>query len=136
MAKRGSTRGKKTEPAPTPKRGRPPRQRALPGHEGVRSEKLDSLCESIGDERETMNKARTETQALIAAALEIMTKKGISVYRNATIELARIPGADKLRVRVTKEEGDADDGDAEDDEIGSVTDMTGETLRAGVQAEH
>lgn len=99
----------------------------------MRSEKLDALCESIGDERDKMNAARLETQDLIASALELMTKKNLTVYRHDRIELARIPGADKLRVRVTKEEGDADDtdNDAEDD-----GDMTGVQLRDGVQAEH
>ena len=109
------------------------RQGVLPGTESVRSQKLDAICESIGDEREAMNKARTETQVLIAAALDVMTKKNLTVYRHDKIELARIPGADKLRVRVTKEEGDADDTDNDAEDLG---DMTGVQLRAGVQAEH
>jgi hypothetical protein len=128
MARR--SKAKAAEPKPR----RRARQGVLPGTESVRSQKLDAICESIGDEREAMNKARTETQVLIAAALDVMTKKNLTVYRHDKIELARIPGADKLRVRVTKEEGDADDTDNDDAE--DLGDMTGVQLRAGVQAEH
>jgi hypothetical protein len=77
----------------------------------VRFEKLDAICEGIGDERETMNRAKEEEAALVTAALQLMTKRGITVYRHATIELARIPGADRLRIRVTKEPGHADETD-------------------------
>ncbi len=133
MAKRSRAKSK-VRSAPVeavgPRRRRA-RQAVLPGTESVRSEKLDAICENIGDERDRMNKARTETQALIGAALDIMTKKNLTVYRHDKIELARIPGADKLRVRVTKEEGDADDTDNED-----LGDMTGVQLRDGVAAEH
>lgn len=34
----------------------------------------------------------------------------VTVYKHAGIELARMPGAEKLRVRVTKETGDAQVG--------------------------
>jgi hypothetical protein len=132
MARRA--KGKATKPTPTKPRRRA-RQGVLPGTESVRSEKLDAICESIGDERDAMNKARTETQALIGAALDIMTKKNLTVYRHDKIELARIPGADKLRVRVTKEEGDADDTDNDAEDLGDGN-MAGVQLRDGVQAEH
>jgi hypothetical protein len=125
MAKRTTRKSKPNGLAP---RARRARQGVLPGHESVRSEKLDAICESIGDEREALNKARTEIDALTSAALDMMTKRNLTVYRHATIELARIPGADKLRVRVTKEEGDAADGTNEDD--------PGDELRPGVHAEH
>ena len=83
------------------------RSQNLPGMEQVRNARLDSFCESIGDEREAMNKARLEEKGLKQAAVDEMTRKGVTVYRHATIELALIPGAAKLRIRVTKEEGDA-----------------------------
>lgn len=129
MAKRASKMNRKLTKPDSPARRRA-RQGVLPGTESVRSDKLDALCEGIGDERDKMNAARLECQTLIAAALELMTKKNLTVYRHDRIELARIPGADKLRVRVTKEEGDADDTDHDDG------DLTGVQLRDGVQAEH
>lgn len=96
----------------------------------VRNRKLDNICEAIGDERERMNKAKQEESGLIQGALQIMQRERLTVYRHARIELARVPGAEKLRVRLTKEEGDAGDGDLEtgetDDESGDVGDETGE----------
>ncbi len=55
-----------------------------------------------------MNTARVEEQQLIATALQVMVEHKIAVYRHARVELARVPGAEKLRVRMTKEEGDAE----------------------------
>jgi len=60
-----------------------------------------------------MNAAKLEEQGLISSALQAMQKDGRSVYRHARIELARVPGAEKLRVRLTKEEGDAGAEDLE-----------------------
>lgn len=58
-----------------------------------------------------MNAARADEQESIQAALQEMQRKGVTVYRHARVELARIPGAEKLRVRMTKEEGSADAAD-------------------------
>lgn len=113
MAKKSKPNGKShDEPA---KRGA--RSQPLPGMEGVRSKRLDNLCESIGEHREKMNAARTEEQSDIVAALQEMQKKKISVYKHGGVELARVPGAEKLRVRLTKEQGDADVDDLEDGEF-------------------
>ena len=87
---------------------RSPRSRPLPGMEEIRNGRLDNLCEAIGDERERMNAAKVEEQASIQAALQEMQRTSTTVYRHAGIELARVPGAEKIRVRVTKETGDAD----------------------------
>ena len=100
--------------------------------ERVRSAKLDSLCESIGDERETMNKARTEEKGLIISALTEMQRRGVQVYKHASIELARVPGSEKLRVRLIKEQGDADEADLEE---GEVTDEQLEMVDAKHDAE-
>lgn len=90
--------------------------------EQVRSKKLDNLCEGIADCRGQKNAAVTEEKSLDASALQVMVKEGISVYRHGGVELARIPGAEKLRVRMTKEEGDAGEGDLKEPE----TESTGE----------
>src|SRR5436189_3361799 len=108
----GSRKGKPATGS-RPGRARGPRSQVLPGMEAVRSKKLDNICEGIGQERETMNAARTEEQSLIQSALRVMQQTDITTYRHARIELSRVPGAEKLRVRMTKEEGDASDGDLE-----------------------
>lgn len=58
-----------------------------------------------------MNTAKTEETGLVASALQTMVKKGVSVYKHGGVELARVPGAERLRVRLVKEQGDADADD-------------------------
>lgn len=89
------------------------RSQVLPGLEQVRDRKLDNLCESIAEHRRVMNAARVEEQSDVAAALQHMVKKSSSVYKHGGVELARVPGAERLRVRLTKETGDADADDLE-----------------------
>lgn len=99
----------------------------------VRNQRLDNLCEAISDDRKSMATARADEQGSIQAALREMKTKKIGAYKHAGIELAFVAGADKLRVRVTKDaedssqslEGgeveppDAGEGDPETIETGS-----------------
>jgi hypothetical protein len=105
--------GEKVEPKKRSARSQP-----LPGMEQVRDQRLDNLCEAMADHRRVMNAARVEEQGDIATALQHMVKKGISVYKHGGIELARVPGAERLRVRLTKEQGDADADDLETGDAG------------------
>ena len=107
----GAKRRPKQDDAPPKKRGA--RSQALPGMDQVRDQRLDNLCAAIPEPRRVMNRARVEEQGDVAAALQHMVKKGTSVYKHGGVELARVPGAEKLRVRLTKETGDADEGDLE-----------------------
>jgi hypothetical protein len=91
-----------------------PRSQPLPGLEQVRNGKLDNLCEAIADVRGTMNTAKQEEIGFVRAALQAMVAKGVTVYKHGGVELARVPGAEKLRVRLVKEQGDADAEDLED----------------------
>lgn len=92
-----------------------PRQITLPDEsmERVRSKRLDAICESIADERDKVNEAKKEEGGLISSALQEMQNKGIQVYKHGGVELARVPGAEKLRVRRVKDEGDAGAEDLE-----------------------
>ncbi len=90
-----------------------PRSQVLPGMERVRNSRLDQVCEAIGEERERMNAAKTEERGLITGALQEMQRANLSVFRHGGVELSRVPGAEKLRVRLTKEEGDAGAEDLE-----------------------
>ena len=118
MAKKQRTKGRRgTKPIKAKvAAGRKLKQPALPGTR-VRNVRLDRICEAIGDERDTINKAKREEQGLTQGALQTMQKATITVYRHAGIELARIPGAEKLRVRRTKEQGDADESDLESADV-------------------
>lgn len=86
-----------------------PRSQVLPGHETVRDQTLDNLCESIGEHRAAKNLHTEHEQADIQAALTRMQEIGkrCVVYKHAGVELARVPGAEQLRVRLTKSTGDA-----------------------------
>lgn len=112
-AKRYKATGQAGKPKGKGKVKRGVRSQVLPGMEQVRSRKLDNLCEGIADCRGQKNAAVTEEKSLDASALQVMVQQGITVYRHGGVELARIPGAEKLRVRMTKEEGDAGAEDLE-----------------------
>ena len=92
-----------------PKRKKGPRSQVLPGGgmDAVRNGDLDTLCEEIAEEREESNKARTREKASTAKALAVMQAEQYTVYKHAGVELIRVPGADKLRVRLVDDEGDA-----------------------------
>jgi hypothetical protein len=44
------------------------------------------------------------------SALQRMHEKKRTIYKHGGIELALVPGADKLRVRLTDDDGDAEVG--------------------------
>jgi len=75
--------------------------------EQARNVRLDNICEGIASERAVMNAASVEEKSLISTALQTMQEKGITVHKHSGVELVRVPGADKLRVRLTKETGSA-----------------------------
>lgn len=80
-----------------------PRSQVLPGMEQVRNRNLDRLCESIGEARESLNVLRAEEKTDLGRALREMHENDVIVYRHAGVELVRIPGEEKIRVRTTKE---------------------------------
>jgi hypothetical protein len=112
----------------------------LPGMEQIRDAALDRLCEQIGECRDQMNQAKRDEASLDASALQRMSRSsekfptGRTVYRHAGVELARIPGADKLRVRVTKETGDADDEDQVGDDRRDAVEELGDQTDGDHQA--
>lgn len=80
----------------------------LPGHEQVRNARLDSLCEDIGASRDALSVARANEAEAISGAMQEMERKQLTVYRHAGVEIVLVPGAAKLRVRMTKETGDGE----------------------------
>jgi hypothetical protein len=81
--------------------------------EQVRDRQLDNFCEAIAEHRAAKNDAIVREQSDISGALLRMQKTEKLVYKHAGVELARVPGAEKLRVRLVKGEGDADETDLE-----------------------
>ena len=73
----------------------------------VRVGQLDSYCEAIAEDREALASARADEQSSLQGALRVMKAKKIAVYKHARVELAFVPGADKIRARVTKDNEDS-----------------------------
>lgn len=78
-----------------------------------RNTRLDNYCEAIAEHRAAKNAATLAEAGDISGALQEMQRSSTTVYKHAGVELARVPGAEKLRVRLAKGEGDADAGDLE-----------------------
>jgi len=89
--------------------------------EQVRDRMLDRLCESIGDTRDQMNRLRQDEAADTSNALRRMQDKGTSHYIHAGVELTRVPGSDKLRVRRTSAD-DAQEANTVEGEAGAGDD--------------
>jgi hypothetical protein len=82
---------------------RKPRAQELPGV-GVRHTDLDRLCESIGEARDSVNALRGEEKGLCQNALKQMRIHNVMSYRHAGVELMRVIGEDKLRVRTSRDD--------------------------------
>ena len=93
---------KKAAPTSKARRSRPQSQ-PLPGFEQVLHSRLDRLCEGIAEVRTEMNEQRTIEGEKCRAALIYMHDHKVTTYRFAGVELVRVPGEEKLRVRTTKE---------------------------------
>lgn len=81
-----------------------PRSQALPGMEKVTDQRLNNLCEAIAEDRKNAAHAHADEVGSTQAALKRMRERGWSIYKHAGVELVFVPGADKLRVRVTKDD--------------------------------
>ena len=58
----------------------------------------------MGEARERINALRTDEKADLQAALREMHNGNVVVYRHAGVEMVRVPGEEKIRVRTTKED--------------------------------
>lgn len=102
------------------------RSQPLPGMEQVRDRTLDNISEAIGDCRDQANQARTEEKSLKAAALKRMTDRNIQAYKHARVAMVVEPGAARLRVRMVKEEGDAEVAGGETTTAGEAIEERGD----------
>ena len=114
--KKAAKPAKKAAPTPKARRSRPQSQ-TLPGFEQVRHSRLDRLCEGIAEVRTEMNEQRTIEGEKCRAALVYMHDAKVTTYRFAGVELVRVPGEEKLRVRTTKESAtlETDTGTGQDE---------------------
>lgn len=85
------------------------KSKPLPGMEGVVHARLNELCEHISETRAQVNQLRGEDNDLCRNALTYMHDNKVRTYRFAGVELARVPGEEKLRVRTSKETATTED---------------------------
>lgn len=87
-------------------KARKPADVKFPTMRQPRNQRLEMLCQSLDTQRTVINDAKRTEKSDKAAALQEMTRAGLLSFKHAGIELARIPGADSIRVHVVKDEGD------------------------------
>lgn len=98
---------KKPAKAAKPRTRTRPAAQPLPGMEQARNTKLDKLCESIGEVRDGLATLRGHEKEDVQAALTEMIRGDVGSYRHAGVELVRVAGEEKLRVRTTGEDASA-----------------------------
>lgn len=119
--KKGKDKPKKTKPVGGTRKkgaggGKPrsqqPRQQAL--IEDARIKPLDDCAASIADVRDNMNELRGEEKGYLSTARSLMHKYGKSVYKHAGVEIVLVPGDEKVRVRILKDDGNASSSGSDD----------------------
>jgi hypothetical protein len=107
---RGPMKKKAKSPraASTRQKHKGPRAAALPGMEDVRIRGLDDVCASISENRGAMNELRATDGDLLNKALKLMRMHERTSWRHAGVELLRVPGEEKIRVRTSKEQATAE----------------------------
>lgn len=108
-----------------------PRQPRLGGVEMAKDSVLDRACETIRGCRDQMSDLRETEQGAIQSALRRMhakqeqTNEPWQFYKAHGVELSRVTGDEKLRVRVTKDDNGPADGE-EDLDGGGNDDASGQ----------
>lgn len=140
MAKKARTKTPKParKPKPAPRKGavrkaaatkartRQPRQAAL--IEDARIGPLDKVAGAIGDVRDAMNELRAEEKGHMQLARKLMHQYRKSVYKHTGVEIVLVPGDEKVRVRVLKDDGSGSSSGQDDnqDDSQEVDDAGGE----------
>jgi len=84
--------------------------------EEFRYKDLDRICQGIAETRAEMNRLRGEETDLEIQALKAMRLHSSTAYQSAGVELVRVPGEEKLRVRTARERTATAESPAEPDE--------------------
>ena len=80
-----------------------PRNVVLPGMEQELNVRLNRFCENIAEIREELNEKRALEDEECRQAHDEMRRTDTRTHRWAGVELARVPGEEKLRVRTSKQ---------------------------------
>lgn len=110
---------------------RRPKTLPRPGMEDLGAvQSLDRVCSTLADIRHDLNELRGTEKEEIVTALREMRKANRQAYKSHGIELVRVAGDEKVRVRLVKGEGAADVEDEPDTDTGDgdLEAMDSETL--------
>lgn len=96
----------------------------VPLFKGLRIRALDKVCEQIADTRGAMNRLRGEEADLERHAHRLMREHKQMTWTGAGVELSRVPGDEKLRVRTSRETstapGEGGEASAEEQTDGDI----------------
>lgn len=118
----------KTAPKPRPK------NQPLPGMKLAKDRRMDTICSGIAETRAQLNDLRATEKGLLQNALQRLRAIGETVYKAHGVELARVPGDEKVRVRLV----DSDEGGDEELETNDAPqpdEAAGDLLEEGVEPE-
>ena len=114
------------------RRGRPPKNAALPGMEDHAIKPLEEVAARYAEIRDERMELTQREHTLKEHALKLMKKYDKTIYRHDGVEITVVPGEDDVKVRVKKagdedEEGGASFGSVrQTDERREAVDDTGE----------
>ncbi len=72
----------------------------LPGLEDFKDRQLSELASAVADERHNQNESKATEAGLLQAVQKRMKSLGRSTFKAHGVEFVRVPGDEKLRVRV------------------------------------
>lgn len=116
-----------------PVQRRRPKAQSLPGMENIgQIPSLDRCCRALSDVRGQMSDLRADEAAEMQTALNELKRHNRTTYRQHGVELVRVPGEEKLRVRTSKEgasaETEEDAGDLDPMDAAGAGDDQGDDL--------
>jgi len=91
----------------------------------MRIKPLDDICASIAETRGQLNDLKGEEAGLEQTALALMRRHNKTAWRAAGVELVRVPGEEKLRVRTAYERTATAEVDQGDQHPGDEPDLGG-----------
>lgn len=99
-----------------PRLRKPHQQQALPEMEDVKVRSIQNALASLSEVRAQLNELRQQEAGLMQRTLDLMRKHEKTSCRAHGVEVFRVPGEEKLRVRTSKEPATAETGDEQDDD--------------------
>lgn len=79
-----------------------PKDVTLPGMEDRKDRQLSELASGVADERHTQAESKMSEAGLLQAVQKRMKSLGMATFKDHGVQFVRVPGDEKLRVKVDK----------------------------------